>query len=64
MKPNVDLTKVLSKQHEEKWVALPKTQDRVLAFAEKLPELKKKLGTGQKDVVYLKVPRSDTEYAF
>ena len=64
MKVNCDLTKVLQKKHEEKWVALNKEQTRVIGFAEKLADLRNKLGELRDEVVYMKVPRSDIIYAF
>ena len=64
MKINADLTKMLGKEHEEKWVAFNKEQTKVLDYSEKLPKLIEKLGSGGKDAVYMKVLRSDVEYAF
>ena len=62
MKVNTDLRKVLKKEHQEKWVALTKSQNKVVGYSARLADLTKKMG--KKDVVYLKVLRSDTEYAF
>lgn len=64
MKINADLTKVLKKEHEEKWVALNKEQTKVLDCSEKLPKLVEKLGAKGKDAVFMRVLRSDVEYAF
>lgn len=64
MKINSDLTNVLKKEHEEKWVALNREQTKVLDASAKLADLTKKLGEKGKDAVYMKVLRSDVEYAF
>lgn len=62
MKVNNDLTKVLKKEHQEKWVALNETHSKVVGFSEKLVDLTERMGN--KKVVYMRVPRFDTEYAF
>lgn len=62
MKKNSDFTKILKKEHEEKWVALSENHDKVIDFSEKLADLTKRIG--DRDVTYMRVLRSDTEYAF
>jgi hypothetical protein len=61
---NYDLTKVLKKEHEEKWVALNKEQTKVIDYSSALSELRNRIGEKNREVVYMKVPRSDTIYAF
>ena len=61
---NTDLTKILNKEHEEKWVALTRAHDKVVDYDEKLVDLRERLGRDNEEVVYFKVPRSDTAYAF
>jgi hypothetical protein len=57
-----DLTKVLNKSHENKWVALSSDYKKVLGSSENLIELTKAIT--DKSAVYLKVPPSDAVYAF
>ncbi len=64
MKINTDLTKVLKKEHEEKWVALTRDQNEVVDYAEKLMDLRQRVGEDNKDVVYMKVLPSNAEFAF
>lgn len=64
MKVNANLTKVLKKVHEEKWVALSKDQTKVLDFDSSLVKLANRVEKKTKDYVYMKVLRSDTEYCF
>ena len=63
MRINTDLTKVLKKVHERKWVALSKDQDRVIDYAENLSDLRSRVNN-ESEVTYMKVLASDTEYAF
>ncbi len=64
MRINANLTKVLKKIHEEKWVALSKDQRKVIDFDPSLMELTKRLGKHENNYVYMKVLRSDMEYCF
>jgi len=64
MKVNADLTKVLSREHEEKWVALTKDHTALVDFADNLKILRERLGERKNDYVYMKVLRSDREYSF
>ena len=59
---NHDLTKILGKQHEKKWVALSKDSKKVLAYNEDLIELDKQV-EGQ-DVIFMKVPPSGVFLSF
>lgn len=61
-KKNTDLTKVLNKSHENKWVALSLDQTKVLGVSEKLITLKTQIG--DRKAVYMKVLSSDISYAF
>lgn len=63
MKLNNDLTKILKKEHEEKWVALSKDQTSVVDYAERLSQLRERVGE-QAEVTYMKVLASDTVYGF
>lgn len=58
----VDLTKILTKEHERKWVALTRDNKRVVAFDDDLIALDKKVG--DQDVVFMKVPASDAYLSF
>ena len=62
MKNAIDLTKILTKAHEQKWVALSRDHKKVIGFSEDLVKLKKKVG--ETKVVYMKVPASGRSYAF
>ena len=64
MKINSNLTKVLKKEHEEKWVALSKDRTRVLDFDVSLVKLADRVEKKNTGYVYTKVLRSDTEYCF
>ncbi|MDO8521704.1 MAG: hypothetical protein Q7S08_00250 [bacterium] len=64
MKINADFTKILSAEHEEKWVALSRDRQKVVDFDTSLPELRDRLGAKKSDCVYMKVLRSDVEYCF
>ena len=58
----VDLTNILGKEHEEKWVALSSDSTSVVAFDVDLLVLDKKVAG--KDVVFMKVPSSETYLSF
>ncbi|HEY4487748.1 MAG TPA: hypothetical protein VI483_03230 [Candidatus Paceibacterota bacterium] len=64
MKINADLTKILAKKHEEKWVALSKDRTKVLDYDISLVKLSDRVEKKNRDFVYMKVLRSDTEYCF
>lgn len=59
---NNNLTKILNKSYEGKWVALSSDRRKVLGSANKLVELKNKVS--KKDALYMKVLSSDTSFAF
>lgn len=61
MKP-IDLTKIIKKHHERKWVALSKDYKKVIAFDENLLALTKKIG--KRKVIYMRVPPSDVFLTF
>ena len=58
----VDLTKVLSKEHEKKWVALSKDNSKVVDFDVDLLALDKRVKTDE--VTFMKVPASDVYLGF
>lgn len=62
MKGPVDLTKIIKRGHEGKWVALSKDYKKVLGASGNLKTLTKKVG--RQDVVYMRVPLSGYSYAF
>lgn len=64
MKVNTNLTKVIKKEHEGKWVALNNSQTRVVDYAERLRDLSARVGQNNQNVVFMRALRSDTEYAF
>jgi hypothetical protein len=64
MKSSTGSSRILKREHEEKWVALNKDRNKVMGFSELLSDLRKKMGEDNTEVVYMKVPRSDTVYAF
>ena len=64
MKVNADLTKVLSREHEQKWVALTKDHSTLVDFADNLKILRDRLGDHKNDYIFMRVLRSDREYSF
>lgn len=62
MDSNNDLQKILTKDHENKWVALSEDYKSVIDFSEDLSDLTKKIGVD--NVVYIKVPIFGVSYAF
>ncbi|MES2930317.1 MAG: hypothetical protein V4665_00840 [Patescibacteria group bacterium] len=62
MKKNTNFSKILTKSHENKWVALSSNRDKVLASSDSLVQLKKKVGTT--NAVYMKVLPKDISFAF
>lgn len=64
MKVNRNLTKVLKKKHEEKWVALSPNHRKIIDFDPSLASLCDRLGDKQHRYTLMRVPRSDMEYCF
>ena len=62
MENNTDLTKVLKKNHENKWVALSEDRKKVVDYSETLHKLQEKVGN--KKVIYMKVLPSNVSFAF
>jgi hypothetical protein len=62
MKRNYDLTKVITKDHVGKWVALSQDQTKVLAVSENLEELEKQIDDDT--VIVTKVKKPGVSYAF
>lgn len=58
----VDLTTVLTKEHERKWVALSKDSARVIACDDDLVRLDQRVAG--EEVIFMKVPSSDTFLSF
>lgn len=52
------------KENEEKWVALSQDRRTLIDSAESLVELRNRLGDRKNDFTYMKVLRSDMEFAF
>lgn len=64
MKVNADLTKIVGKEHEQKWVALSKDRSKLIDSAENLSALRERFGERKNDYIYMRVLRSDMEYSF
>jgi len=64
MKVNANLTKVLKKIHEEKWVALSADHSRVIDYDKDFLKLTTRMDRKKDRCVYMKVLRSDMEYCF
>jgi hypothetical protein len=62
MKVNTNFTKILTKIHENKWVALSSNRKKVIDYDDKLIDLTKRIGG--KDVIYMKVPSMEAVFAF
>jgi hypothetical protein len=58
---NNNLSKILKKEHEGKWVAVSPDYKKVIGYSNTLKELTNKIKT---EVVYTKVLPSDTIFAF
>ena len=62
METAVDLTKVLGREHERKWVALSRDNTHVIAYDDDLVTLGKRV-EGH-DVTFMRVPPSDVYLSF
>jgi len=58
----IDLTRILTKDMEHKWVALSRDYKKVVGSAKNLSVLKDQMG--EKKVIYMKVPSSLRAPAF
>jgi hypothetical protein len=58
----IDLTSVLSTEHEKKWVALSKDNKKVVDFDESLSALDKRVN--KDEVTFMKVPPRDVYLSF
>ena len=63
MQKGINLSKILKKEHEGKWVALSDDYKKVVGYSESLVKLRAAIPE-KIDVVYTKVLRSDVSYAF
>lgn len=59
---NYDLTSVIKKEHEGKWIALSSDYSRVVDFADTPHELKQKIGN--QEVVFMRALPTNISYAF
>jgi hypothetical protein len=59
---NYDLTSIIKKEHEGKWVALSADYTTVVDFADTPHELKEKVGSQQ--VVFMRALPTSISYAF
>lgn len=57
-----NLSGILKKKHEGKWVALTKDYKQIISYSDRLTTLERKVG--EKDAVYIKALRTDVSYAF
>lgn len=64
MKPQKNLSKIISEQHQGKWVAMPKDRSKVIDFSENLTHLRQRIGEENEGVVYMKVLPFDMQFAF
>ena len=62
MEKNHNFTKILKKIHQNKWVAFTLDHKKIVAYSPSLISLEKEIG--KKKVVYMKVPVSNTLFAF
>jgi hypothetical protein len=63
MKAGSNLTKILTKAHENKWVALSSDYKKVVDYSEDLLALRERIGNNE-NIVYIKVPEFGRRYAF
>ncbi len=62
MSRNYDLTKVINKTHENKWVALTPTRDKVIGSSESLLKLRNQIGS--RAATYMKIVPANAKRAF
>ena len=62
MQKNYDLSKIIKKEHEGKWIALSPMYDKVVGWSDDLMSLTRKMEN--QAVVYMKPTVSDVLYAF
>lgn len=62
MTKNYDLSKVIKREHEGKWIALSPAYDKVVGCSNDLVSLTREIG--KQEVVYMKPTTSDSLYAF
>jgi hypothetical protein len=55
-------TKILTKKHAGKWVAISSDNKRVIGYSNSLEKLERRVGT--KEVIYTKGLSPDSQYAF
>lgn len=60
--PVVDLTKIITREHERKWVALSRDNKRIIDFDTDLVSLDKRVN--KDEVTFMKVPPSDVYLNF
>lgn len=58
----VDLTRILKKEHEQKWVALSRDNKNVVDFDDDLVALDKRVN--KNEVTFMRVPSSDVYLSF
>jgi hypothetical protein len=61
---NVDLTELVKKEHDGKWIALSRNYKNIVDFGRDLTELKKRIDDSHTEVVYMKLPKFGKRYAF
>lgn len=61
---NLDLTKLINKNHDDKWIALSRNYDRIVSYDQNLNELKKRIDDAHIEAVYMKMPKFGRRYAF
>lgn len=62
MKKKYDLSKVIKREHEGKWIALSPAYDKIVGCSNDLVSLAREIG--KQEVVYMKPTASDILYAF
>ena len=62
MEDLTNLGKLITREHEKKWIAISKDYKHVVSFNENLKELQKEIG--DVEVLYMKVPPSDVYLTF
>ena len=62
MKINANLTKIIGRSEDKKWVALSRDRSKLVGSNNSLEKLREELGTKKDSVVYMKVLSSDTEF--
>lgn len=61
---NLDFSKLITKAHEDKWIAFSRNYNKIVDFGADLGTLKNRISEAHIEVVYVKMPTFGKRYAF